>query len=141
MTIKNKNNNALVVTSILRNDNEILVLRRSLSTKSMQNKWAGISGYVEPGEDLLSRALREIYEETKINKHEMILCKILNQICVEIEPNYILLIQPFYFLASTRKVILNWEHEEFHWISSCDIDKYEFVPKLYEILKTCFNRS
>ena len=130
-----------MVTSILRNDNEILVLRRSLSTKSMQNKWAGISGYVEPGEDLLSRALREIYEETKINNHEMILCKILNQICVEIKPNYILLIQPFYFLASTRKVILNWEHEEFRWISSCDIDRYEFVPKLYEILKTCFNRS
>jgi 8-oxo-dGTP pyrophosphatase MutT (NUDIX family) len=129
-----------VVTSILRNDNQILILQRSLSTKSMQNMWAGISGYVEPGEDLLSRALREIYEETKINKHEMILYKILDQISVEISTDKILLIQPFYFLTSTRKVVLNWEHVEYRWISVIDIDRYEFVPKLYEILKTCFNK-
>jgi 8-oxo-dGTP pyrophosphatase MutT (NUDIX family) len=107
----------------------------------MQNMWAGISGYVEPDEDLLSGALREIYEETKINKHEIILDKILDQISVEIRTDKILLIQPFYFSTSIRKVILNWEHAEYRWISSCDLDRYDFVPKLYEILKTCFNKS
>ena len=138
--MKNKNKTS-VVTSVLGNNSEILILRRSLFTKSMQNKWAGISGYLEPGEDLLSRALLEIYEETKIHRHHLILNRILDQISVQIRNDNILLIQPFYFLTSTRKVILNWEHSEYQWINSSDMEKYGFVPKFYEILKICFNKS
>ncbi|VFJ13032.1 NUDIX domain-containing protein [Candidatus Nitrosocosmicus franklandus] len=137
MTIKNK---TIVVTSILGNDNEILILHRNSTTKSMQNKWAGISGYLEPSEDLLSRALVEIYEETRIQKHQIIMDKILDPISVEIIPDMILLIQPFYFFTSSRKVILNWEHTEYHWINSYEIDNYEFVPKFKELLEICFSR-
>jgi 8-oxo-dGTP diphosphatase len=138
--IKKQNKTYLTVTSVLRNGNKILILKRSPSTKTMQNVWAGISGYLESSEDLLSRALFEIYEETKINRNELILDKILDQITVNIKPDLTLLIQPFYFLATTRDVILNWEHTEFRWISSYELDEYEFVPRLYEILKFCFCR-
>lgn len=130
----------MIVTSVLGNDKKILILNRSLSTKTLQNKWAGISGYMEPSEDLLSRALLEIYEETKIDKHQLILHKILDQISIYFEPDTIFLIQPFYFLSSTQKVILNWEHIEYRWIGLPDVDKYEFVPRFKEILKICFGR-
>lgn len=140
MTLKHKKISS-VITAVLGNDNEILILRRSLSTRSMQNKWAGISGYLEPGEDLLSRALVEIYEETKIYKNQVILNKILDPICVEIKTDKLLFIQPFYFLTSTRRVILNWEHIEYRWISWHHMYSYEFVPKFLEILKFCFNQS
>ena len=65
----------------------------------MQNKWAGVSGYMEPGEDLLSRALLEIYEETRIDKHDLILYTILDRISVHIRADTIFVIQPFYFLS------------------------------------------
>jgi hypothetical protein len=106
----------------------------------MQNKWGGISGYMEPGEDLLSRSLLEIYEETKIDKHDLILYKILDQISLQIKADSIFLIQPFYYLSHTQKVILNWEHIEYRWISLSDIDKYDVVPRFNEILKNCFDR-
>ncbi|HKR73363.1 MAG TPA: NUDIX domain-containing protein [Candidatus Nitrosocosmicus sp.] len=140
MTFPNNIKFSLIVTSVLANDNKILILKRSLSTKTMQNKWGGISGYMEPGEDLLSRSLLEIYEETKIDKHDLILYKILDQISLQIKADTIFLIQPFYYLSHTQKVILNWEHIEYRWISLSDIDKYEFVPRFNEILKNCFDR-
>lgn len=139
--MKRQKKTSLIVTSILRNGNEILILKRSPRTKTMQNLWAGISGYLEPSEDLLSRALVEIYEETKINGKELILDKILNQITINIKPDLTLIIQPFYFLSSTRTILLNWEHTEFRWIDSYDLDNYKFVPMLKEILKFCFDRS
>lgn len=139
--MKRQKKTSLIVTSILRNGNEILILKRSPRTKTMQNLWAGISGYLEPSEDLLSRALVEIYEETKINGKELILDKILNQISINIKPDLTLIIQPFYFLSSTRTILLNWEHTEFRWINSYDLDNYKFVPMLKEILKFCFDRS
>lgn len=139
--MKRPKKTSLIVTSILRNGNEILILKRSPRTKTMQNLWAGISGYLEPSEDLLSRALVEIYEETKINGKELILDKILNQITINIKPDLTLIIQPFYFLSSTRTLLLNWEHTEFRWINSYDLDNYKFVPMLKEILKFCFDRS
>ncbi|HYG00472.1 MAG TPA: NUDIX domain-containing protein [Candidatus Saccharimonadales bacterium] len=139
--MKRQKKTSLIVTSILRNGNEILILKRSPRTKTMQNLWAGISGYLEPSEDLISRALVEIYEETKINGKELILDKILNQITINIKPDLTLIIQPFYFLSSTRTILLNWEHTEFRWINSYDLDNYKFVPMLKEILKFCFDRS
>ena len=139
MKIQDKNKSSLIVTSVLGNDDKFLILNRSLSTKTMQNKWAGISGYMEPGEDLLSRALLEIYEETKIDKHDLILYKILDRISIHIRADTIFVIQPFYFLSHTQKVILNWEHIEYRWIGLPDIDKYEYVPRFSEILKKCFD--
>lgn len=141
LMIKRQRKTSLIVTSILRNGNEILILKRSPRTKTMQNLWAGIRGYLEPSEDLLSLALVEIYEETKINGKELILDKILDQVTVTINPYLTLLIQPFHFLSSTRTILLNWEHTEFRWINSYELYNYEFVPMLKEILKFCFDRS
>ncbi len=109
---------SMVVTSVLKNQNEVLVLRRSMKTKTMQEKWAGVSGYLEKNEDLLSRALTEIFEETRINKDELILRKIFNQLNVQIHNELMIIIQPFCFISNTRKVVLDWEHSDYCWIQS-----------------------
>ena len=72
-------NKTIGVTSIIENNNRILILKRSERVKSFRHNWAGVSGYFEKNEDILSRALIEIYEETKINKRDLILKKILNE--------------------------------------------------------------
>ncbi len=128
----------IVVTSIIENDNKILILKRSEMVKSFKNKWGGISGYFEKNEDLLSRALIEIYEETKINKQDIILRKILEQKIIQIERDKVITIQPFYFLAKTKKISLNWEHTEYMWITKDQKNNYDIVPKLSEMLCECF---
>ena len=65
-----------IVTSFLKNDNKILILKRSDKVKSMRNLWAGISGIIEK-DDLspLSRAEIEIFEETGIKREQINLLK------------------------------------------------------------------
>ena len=119
-------NKTIVVTSIIENKNRILILKRSERVKSFRHNWAGVSGYFEKNEDILSRALIEIYEETKINKRDLILKKILT-------------IQPFFFSSKTKNISLNWENSEFRWIKEDQIKNYDTVPKLTELLLDCFN--
>ena len=133
--------NTIVVTSIIENDNKILVLRRSEKVKSFKHKWAGVSGFFEKDEDLLSRALIEIYEETKIKKEDLILRKILKQITIKIEDEKIITIQPFYFLSKTKNISTDWEHSEYKWIKEDQLINYDTVPKLIEIISECFSKS
>jgi 8-oxo-dGTP diphosphatase len=129
---------SMVVTSVLKNQNEILVLRRSMRVKTMQKKWAGVSGYLEKNEDLLSRALIEIYEETRINKDDLILRKIFNQFGVQIHNELMIIIQPFCFVSNTRNVVLDWEHSDYYWMNKKEMDNFEFVPRLKQIISRCF---
>ena len=129
---------SMVVTSVLKNQNEVLVLRRSMKVKTMQEKWAGVSGYLEKNEDLLSRALTEIYEETRINKDELILRKIFNQLNVQIHNELMIIIQPFCFVSNTRNVVLDWEHSDYYWMNKKEMDNFEFVPRLKQIISRCF---
>ena len=128
----------IVVTSIIENGNKILILKRSEIVKSFKNKWGGISGYFEKSEDLLSRAIIEIYEETKINKQDIMLRKILEQKIIQIETDKVIIIQPFYFSSKTKKISLNWEHTEYIWITKDQKNNYDTVPKLSEMLCQCF---
>ncbi len=128
---------SMVVTSVLINQKEVLVLRRSIKVKTMQEKWAGISGYLEKNEDLLSRALIEIYEETRINKDELILRKIFNQLNVQIHNELLIIIQPFGFVSNTRKVVLDWEHSDYAWINHKELDNFDYVPRFKELITRC----
>jgi 8-oxo-dGTP pyrophosphatase MutT (NUDIX family) len=131
-------NKIIVVTSIIENDNKILILKRSEKVKSFKHKWAGISGYFEKDEDLLSRALIEIYEETKVKNKDLILRKILKQITIKIGNEKVITIQPFYFLSKTKNISTDWEHSEYKWIKEDQLSNYELVPKLIDIISECF---
>lgn len=132
-------NKSIVVTCILENDNKLLILKRSEKMKSFIHRWSGISGYLENNEDLLSRALIEIYEETKIKKENITLRKILNQCTIEIENNRIIIIQPFFFSSKTNIISLNWENCDYKWIKEDQVKNYNTVPKLTYMLYNCFN--
>ncbi len=131
-------NKTIVVTSIIGNENNILILKRSKKVKSFKHKWGGVSGYFEKNEDLLSRALIEIYEETKINKENLTLRKILKQITIKIEKERSIIIQPFYFYSKSKDVSMNWEHSEHRWITKNQLNNYETVPNLTPLLYECF---
>jgi 8-oxo-dGTP pyrophosphatase MutT (NUDIX family) len=128
----------LVVTSILEHDNRVLILKRSEKIKSYKHKWSCISGYFENNEDLLSRALIEIYEETGISKDDMTLIRILQQVKIELENNKLLTIQPFFFSSKTNIISLNWENSDYKWIKEEQVKNYDTVPKLTNMLHNCF---
>ena len=60
-----------VVTSFLQFNEKILVMKRSTKVKAHKQMWGGVSGYLEKGEEPLTRALIEIQEETGLSNDDV----------------------------------------------------------------------
>ena len=125
-----------IVTSFIKNDNNILILKRSNKVKSMKGLWAGVSGIIENDEEPLVRAKIEIFEEVGIEEEHLKLLKSPEQIRVESPQyrNHKWEIFPFLFETKNTEIKLNWENSEFKWIEVKQLKEFETVPNLEEIL-------
>lgn len=124
-----------IVTSFLKNQEKILILKRSKHV-SMQGLWGGVSGIIEGNEEPLSRARIEIFEETGIEQEMITLLKNSKEIQIKSihYPNHQWLVHPFLFSTNESKIRLNWENSEFQWINPNDLLKFQTVPSLDEVL-------
>ena len=126
-----------IVTSIIKHQEKILLLKRSNKVKTMKNVWSGVSGIIEnDDESPLSRAKIEIFEEVGIVEKKIELLKSNKQIEIDSQQykNHTWNIFPFLFQVETPEIKLNWENSEFVWIEPNDIVDYKTVPALKEIL-------
>ena len=126
-----------IVTSFIKNNDKILILKRSDKVKSMKCLWAGVSGIIEKNDTTpLDRAKIEIFEETGINEEEIELLKAIHQLKISSlqYKNHEWLIFPFLFKTKNPKIKLNWENSDFTWIEPNQIKNYETVPELEKIL-------
>ena len=125
-----------IVTSFIKNDDKILILKRSDKVKSMKCLWAGISGIIENNETPLTRAKIEIFEEAGIREEQIELLKAVQQIKISAPQykNHEWNIFPFLFKAKNPEIKLNWENSDFNWIEPSQIKNYETVPELEKIL-------
>ena len=125
-----------IVTSFIKSNNKILILKRSEKVKSMKGLWAGISGIMEKDESPLERAKIEIFEEIGILENEIKLIKSTKEIRINSPQykNHEWEIFPFLFESKKPNVKLNWENSEFRWIEIEELKNYETVPSLEKIL-------
>jgi len=126
-----------IVTSFIKDDDKILILKRSDKVKSMKCLWAGVSGIIEKNDTTpLERAKIEIFEETGINETEIKLLKSIEQIKIQSAQykNHEWNIFPFLFNTKNLEIKLNWENSDFNWIKPNEIKNYETVPELEKIL-------
>ncbi len=128
-------NSTNIVTVFLTYDNKYLILKRSSEVKTMKSLWAGISGIIEGNEEPAYRAKREVFEEAGISEDRLTLLKIAPQMRVESQYNdHEWLIHPFLFSVKEPSIKLNWENQEYLWISPSDLSKYQTVPSLDKVL-------
>ncbi len=131
-----------VVSCILVKEGKILLLQRSQEVGTYKGLWGGITGFVEPDETPLQTAIKEIYEETKISEHDIVLKQRLDPISFTDEykgQQYDWFVHPFIFLLITEKKIqLDWEHVGYQWINPGDIERLHTVPRLKEIVEKVF---
>ena len=125
-----------IITAFIKNNNKILILKRSDKVRSMKGLWSGISGIIENNEIPINRAKIEIFEEVGIKKSEINLVKRIEKIKI-ISPqyeNHEWEVFPFLFETNNENVELNWENSEFKWIDLDELKNYETVPNLEKIL-------
>ncbi|MCH7561157.1 MAG: NUDIX domain-containing protein [Nitrosopumilus sp.] len=125
-----------IVTSFIRDNEKLLILKRSDKVKSMKGLWAGISGIIEKNEEPLKRAKIEIFEEVGITEERITLVKTSEEMRINSPQyeNHEWEIFPFLFEAKNPTIKLNWENSEFKWINIEELENYETVPSLQKVL-------
>jgi 8-oxo-dGTP pyrophosphatase MutT (NUDIX family) len=125
-----------IVTSFIRDNDKLLILKRSNQVKSMKGLWAGISGIIENDEEPLDRAKIEIFEEVGITEDKITLIKTTEEMRVNSPQykNHEWEIFPFLFESENPTVKLNWENSDFKWINVEELENYETVPSLQKVL-------
>ena len=129
-----------IVTSFLKNSEEILLLKRSQKVKSMKNLWAGISGIIEVNENPIKRAQIEIFEEVGIKESNITLVKEGQIILIESPQyeNHQWEVYPFLFSCTKREIKLNWENSDSKWIKMNEMNNFMTVPSLDKVLARLF---
>ena len=125
-----------IVTVFLEYKGKILILRRSKKVRTMQCKWAGISGYIENTNSPLKQALIEIREETGLSNEKIKFVRSsppLEATGID-SPNILWIVHPYLFHTYTNQIKIDWEHDEYKWITPSEIPNYECVPKLKDAL-------
>ena len=125
-----------IVTSFLRHNDKVLILKRSNKVKTMKGLWAGVSGIIENNESPLERAKIEILEELGIGEENISLVKSTKEMRVNSPQykNHEWEIFPFMFETKNPKITLNWENSEFRWIKTNELTNFETVPSLQKVL-------
>ena len=127
-----------VVTAFLRHAGEILLLRRSDRVGSYRGCWAAVSGYLEEP-DALAQAVREVEEETGIDRADLRLVKAATPMAVD-DPasGRRWIVHPFLFDLDVRPPVrLDWEHTAYRWVSPAALEDLPTVPRLAAALQAC----
>lgn len=122
-----------VATSILLHGDRILILKRSAAVGSFQHHWSGVSGFVERGEEPLETSQREVEEETGIPRASLELLARGTPRRVE-KPDKIFEVHSFLYRCASDRVRLDWENDDFAWVTPGSLRDYRTVPWLPEMV-------
>ena len=125
-----------IITAFIKNNNKILILKRSDKVRSMKGLWSGVSGIIENNEIPINRAKIEIFEEVGIKENKINLVKSIEKIKISSPQyeNHEWEVFPFLFETKETEIKLNWENSEHKWINVNELKNYETVPSLDKIL-------
>jgi ADP-ribose pyrophosphatase YjhB (NUDIX family) len=119
----------------------LLLVRRSGHVGSYRARWAGISGFLEPGVSPEDQAYTEIREETGLQRPQVRLLKrgrVVESLDVDLKRRW--QVHPFLAEVLTPEAIrLDWEAEELRWITPAELGEYETVPRLQEAFLSAYH--
>jgi len=119
---------------LIRNDDKVLLIKGAKDKKIWPGLYNGIGGHIERGEDALSAAHRELFEETGIKNIKLDLRAI---IFIDVEEYQG--ISLFVFLGqSNEKLLISGEEGILDWIKIDRIKDFDLVEDLYQLIPMIF---
>jgi 8-oxo-dGTP pyrophosphatase MutT (NUDIX family) len=132
---KNKvNKNAIII--IVNKDNKILLLKRSVDSKWMPEKWALLGGRVEKNESDKEAIIREIEEETGLEIKNPLERFEIKKNDGEIETVFV-----SRYDGDDIDVNLNDEHTNYGWFGIEEINFLDHVPNIQNYLELAFKEN
>lgn len=112
--------------SFVRNADDVLLMKRGPHRRVFPNRFNGLGGHVERGEDVLAGARREIFEESGLRIAELRLCAVVN---VDAGSPTGILLFVFTGFSDTREVKES-DEGTLHWIPIARIGELDLVEDL-----------
>lgn len=119
----------------IRNDDEILLIKGAKDKKIWPELYNGIGGHLERGEDPLSAAHRELFEETGLKNIQLYLRAI---IFIDVE-EYQGISMFVFFGITNQKLLISSEEGNIDWIKIDHIQNYPLVEDLYQLIPMILN--
>lgn len=114
----------------IKNDDELLLIKGAKDKKIWPGLYNGIGGHVERGEDALSAAHRELFEETGLENTQLDLRAI---IFIDVEEYQG--ISLFVFFGNSEQTgLVSSEEGIIEWIKIDQIQNYPMVEDLYQLI-------
>lgn len=103
--------------------------------------WNGISGFLDDGKSVRENAKEEMREEAGIAEENIVSItegKVFEQ--DEREYNKMWIVHPVLVEVKTDKVKLNWEAEEYRWVSVDEAKEFKLLPGFEKVLQILFSK-
>lgn len=115
---------------------KILVVQRSRSLNFYPGYWNGISGFLDDQRSLEEKVADELREELGITASKIISIR-RGEIFDQEEPKYkkTWIIHPVRVELSTNNIRLDWEAENYRWVTVAQAKKLTLLPGFDEVLK------
>lgn len=122
-----------IASAVVLNDNgDILILQRASDSSWQPNRWNFPGGKVDIGETPEQGAIRETKEEAGIDISNLDLLK-------QFKTNNGWDISIFITNNFTGNVKIDYESSNAHWLKEDEIDSFEFIPNIKNIIVDVFN--
>ena len=109
--------------AILDDDSSMLLLLRSAKSGWMPKKWGLPGGKIEFGETAEEAVIRETKEETSLSIQNLTYLKDFSNKAVDL----------FYTTSYDGNVQIDFEHDDYEWVSRADVEQYNTTPGIVEI--------
>ncbi|HOB89967.1 MAG TPA: NUDIX domain-containing protein [Candidatus Colwellbacteria bacterium] len=127
---------APVINCVLKHKNKILVVRRSEKLNFYPGYWNGVSGFLDDQKSLEEKVVAELKEELGIAKTQVENIR-PGGIFDQDEPKYkkTWIVHPVLVDVKTDKIKLDWEAENYKWLTLQEVKKLKLLPGFDEVLR------
>ena len=119
--------------AILFYQEKILILQRGSTAPWMPNKWSLVGGVVDEGENPKQSVIREIKEEIGVDISDL---EFIEMYDAGRDSGKL-----YYFVGnlSSDKIDLDYENQDYAFISQDEMNNYEFIPFVKDQMLKAFN--
>ena len=127
---------APVINCVVRYKNKILVVQRSKKLKFYPGYWNGISGFLDDKRSLEQNVKDELREEVGLGAGQIKRVR-LGGIFHEEAPRYkkTWIVHPVLVEVITNKVKLDWEAENYKWVTLRQVRRLKLMPGFGRVLE------
>ena len=101
--------------------------------------WNGIAGFLDDAKSLEEKVKEELREETGIKARDILSIR-LGEIFDLNDPKYrkTWVVHPVLVKVKNKRITLDWEAEDYRWISPREIKRFNTTPNFKKVLKVLF---